>query len=63
MKTTELTKRDVETIFETARVNGGLYLGDHLTAQRWDWPQSSWFQNRLRELRDKERGDEQGLPR
>jgi hypothetical protein len=40
-----------ENIFEQSRVNNGLYLGDGLPAQNWQWPSGTWFQKRLRYLR------------
>ncbi|HSE89226.1 MAG TPA: hypothetical protein VLJ79_23640 [Candidatus Binatia bacterium] len=38
-------------IFEQSRVNNGAYDGDRLPAQNWYWPQGTWFQTRLRNLR------------
>ncbi len=40
-----------QVIFEQSRVNNGAYDGDRLPAQNWDWPQGTWFQERLRYLR------------
>jgi hypothetical protein len=40
-----------EWIFRQSRVNNGLYDGDRLPAQAWDWPQQTWFQERLRQVR------------
>ena len=57
MKPTELKPKDVETIFESARVNGGIYDGDRLPEQPRQWPKG-WLSERLEKIR-KERGDEQ----
>jgi hypothetical protein len=40
-----------QLIFLQSKVNRGTYDGDRLPAQNWDWPQGTWFQNRLRYLR------------
>lgn len=45
---------DWQVIFSSARVNGGEYHGDYLPAQRKPWPESSWFQARLRLVRRRE---------
>jgi hypothetical protein len=51
-----------QLIFLQSRVNDSAYIGDGLPAQSWDWPQGTWFQERLRYLRAlrrqlSERGD------
>jgi hypothetical protein len=40
-----------QLIFKQSRVNNGAYDGDRLPAQNWHWPQGTWFQTRLRNLR------------
>lgn len=40
-----------QLIFRQSRVNNGIYDGDRLPAQIWDWPQGTWLQERLRYLR------------
>lgn len=40
-----------QLIFQQGRVNNGAYDGDTLPARNWDWPQGTWFQERLRDLR------------
>lgn len=40
-----------QIVFEQSRVNNGLYTGDALPAQNWQWPQGTWLQKRLRHLR------------
>jgi len=40
-----------EWIFSQSRVNYGIYDGDSLPGQHWQWPQATWFQKRLRYLR------------
>jgi hypothetical protein len=40
-----------QLIFLQSRVNDSAYTGDSLRAQSWDWPQGTWFQERLRYLR------------
>ena len=39
-------------IFRQSRVNLGSYEGDRLPTQIWDWPRDTWFQRRLRHLRN-----------
>ncbi len=41
-----------ELIFRQSRVNSASYDGDQLVAQNWDWPRGTWFQRRLRYLRN-----------
>jgi hypothetical protein len=41
-----------ELIFRQSRVNLGSYDGDRLPAQNWHWPRGTWFQRRLRYLRN-----------
>lgn len=40
-----------EVIFVQSRVNNGVYDGDRLPGQNWQWPQGTWLQTRLRYLR------------
>jgi hypothetical protein len=40
-----------ESIFRQSKVNDGLYVGDRLSTQNWDWPRQTWFQERLEYLR------------
>ena len=40
-----------ELIFRQSRVNHGTYNGDRLLGQNWRWPEGTWFQSRLRYLR------------
>jgi len=40
-----------QLIFIQSKVNNGPYDGDRLLAQNWDWPNETWFQMRLRDLR------------
>ncbi len=44
-----------QLIFLQSKVNDGPYCGDRLTSQVWDWPERTWFQERLRYLRKGER--------
>ena len=39
-----------ELIFRQSRVNNGIYDGDRLPGQNWQWPQGTWLQTRLRYL-------------
>ena len=41
-----------QLIFSQSKVNNGAYDGDRLLAQSWDWPKKTWFQTRLRHLRE-----------
>lgn len=38
-------------IFLQSKANDGLYDETRLPTQNWDWPEGTWFQNRLRYLR------------
>ena len=40
-----------ELIFSQSKVNDGLYNGDRLSTQNWEWPRQTWFQERLEHLR------------
>jgi hypothetical protein len=40
-----------EWIFRQSKVNDGLYDGDRLATQNWDWPSQTWFQERLEHFR------------
>jgi len=40
-----------QLIFIQSKVNGGVYDGDRLLTQNWKWPNETWFQTRLCELR------------
>ena len=40
-----------QRIFLQSKVNSGAYDGDRLPRQNWDWPQQTWFQERLRYVR------------
>jgi hypothetical protein len=41
-----------EWIFRQSKVNDGVYDGDRLAVQNWDWPRGTWLQERLRQLRN-----------
>ena len=41
-----------QLIFKQSKVNSGEYYGDLLPIQNWEWPRNTWFQARLRHLRD-----------
>ena len=40
-----------QLIFVQSKVNRGVYCGDRLLTQNWKWPNETWFQTRLHELR------------
>jgi len=40
-----------QLIFLQSKVNNGAYYGDQLPPQIWDWPEETWFQKRLSNLR------------
>lgn len=46
---------DWQVIFELSKVNGGMYFGDELPRQNWEWPTETWLQKRLRDVRKKEK--------
>ncbi len=55
-----------QLIFLQSKANHGAYKGERLPTHNWDWPQETWFQNRLRYLRKTqwqvlERMDRSGL--
>lgn len=41
-----------ESIFRQSPANNGLYDGDRLPQQHWDWPKRTWFQARLEHIRE-----------
>jgi hypothetical protein len=41
-----------ELIFRVSKVNGDSYDEDRLPVQNWEWPRGTWFQRRLRYLRN-----------
>ena len=43
-----------QLIFLQSKANNGAYNGDLLPSQMWDWPEGTWFQERLRQLRGKQ---------
>lgn len=44
-----------QLIFLQSKVNDGPYCGDQLTSRVWDWPERTWFQERLRYHRKDQR--------
>ena len=42
-----------QRIFLQSKVNSGAYDGDRLPRQNWDWPRQTWFQERLRYIRNR----------
>ena len=40
-----------QLIFFQSKVNNARYDGDRLLDQNWVWPEATWFQMRLRDLR------------
>ena len=40
-----------QLIFLQSKVNNAAYFGELLPPQNWDWPEETWFQKRLRDLR------------
>ena len=38
-------------VFSNSKVNGALYLGDHLPSNGWDWPTETYLQRRRRLIR------------
>jgi hypothetical protein len=44
-----------QLIFLQSKVNHGEYNGDLLPLHIWDWPEGTWFQERLRHLRREHR--------
>jgi hypothetical protein len=40
-----------QLIFLQSKVNGAPYNGEQLVGQKWDWPESTYLQLRLRYLR------------
>jgi hypothetical protein len=41
-----------ELIFRVSKVAGAGYDENRLPVQNWEWPQGTWFQRRLRYLRN-----------
>jgi len=44
-----------QLIFLQSRANNGAHCEDTLPAQNWDWPQGTWFQKRLHDIRKTQR--------
>jgi hypothetical protein len=51
-----------ELIFRLSRVNSDRYDSDRLPALNWDWPRETWFQKRLRQLRNGDRRYRRAFP-
>ena len=54
MKTSEdvLEKRTFwQLVFSHSRVNGAPYNGEHLEVSSWNWPEDTFLQRRLRQMR------------
>ena len=43
------------SVFSQSRVNNAPYDGDRLPNQIWQWPGDTWFQTRVRYLRQRNR--------
>ena len=41
-----------ELIFTQSPANNGYYGGEGLPQQTWKWPEGTWFQSRLRFVRE-----------
>jgi len=41
------------SIFQQSRANNAPYYGDRLPQQIWRWPVHTWFQSRVRYVRDR----------
>lgn len=41
-----------QLIFQQSKAKDGLYNEDELPQQNWKWPQGTWFQKRLRYVRE-----------
>jgi hypothetical protein len=44
-----------QLIISQSRANNAAYDGDRLPLQNWVWPQGTWFQRRLHDLRKTQR--------
>ncbi len=44
-----------QLIFLQSKANDGLYGEDELPQQNWKWTQGTWFQKRLRYVRETQR--------
>ena len=42
-----------QLVFLQSKVNSAAYDGDRLPRQNWTWPQQTWFQKRLRYIRNR----------
>ena len=40
-----------QVVFLHSKVNGALYRGEQLPGRRWDWPQDTFLQRRLKQAR------------
>mgnify|MGYP001603258384 CR=1 FL=1 len=58
MKPVEIDESSpMQRVFRMARVNSREYHGDKLPELKWDWPQSTWFRQRLAALKAREAAD------
>jgi hypothetical protein len=54
MKTSEIESRKLsfwQEVFRRSIINGAPYHGDELPGGHWSWPQDTYLQRRLREVR------------
>ena len=40
-----------QLVFSQSKVNGAPYRGDHLEGSNWSWPDDTFLQRRLRQIR------------
>lgn len=48
----QLKPKDIETIFYGSRLYGARYDGDRLPHYKWQWPQGTYLQRRLKQLQE-----------
>lgn len=50
-----------QLVFLQSKVNGALYCGEQLPGLRWEWPQNTYLQRRLRLARPETVNDKRDL--
>ena len=50
-----------QLVFSQSKANGGLYTGEQLQGQVWNWPKDTFLQRRLRETRWYQPADKSNL--
>ena len=50
-----------QLVFSHSRVNGAPYNGDQVEGSSWNWPEDTYLQRRLRQIRYEQVGDRDNI--